>query len=346
MIGNSFWDKVSGASRFLSDAADKLSDGRSVMLDFDGDVPWSDIMIRSLTDRLIACLDSRSVNTFSVGSVKNPGEFLLKTYFKESERRNYWPTDSAARFIANNPNSTIHHRFVVLEDIPRGMTEKWASFVCEYMSCFTDDRDSALFVLITNNAKSADSKHLAVFNYDDYISGYDCLIYCMNILSDIKCSATAKKYLAELAVQLAEGQIETAGALAEYGVSLAEDTKAVLSSVVRDHSYDDMDDFIKMNTWEAQIRIVYPELEKFRRSFIRKYEEKLKRHLPVTDSSGEKIRDARELELGQLVMICSNETTLAEKTDYDRLVRRKNARNLIAHGDVIEYDDLVKLNIM
>ena len=44
MTGGIFWNRVSNASRFLDDAIDELLCGRSVILNFEDDIPWKDVM--------------------------------------------------------------------------------------------------------------------------------------------------------------------------------------------------------------------------------------------------------------------------------------------------------------
>ena len=88
-----------------------------------------------------------------------------------------------------------------------------------------------------------------------------------------------------------------------------------------------------------------PELEHFRRSMVRKYQSKLQSFLPMTDTLGERITDPGDLELGQIFYICRN-AHFADKRDFDRLCSMRSARNLLAHGNAIPYDELKKLGIL
>ena len=54
MTGELWWCRLVNSARFLDDLKDTLSDDRSVLLLFDTEIPWQDIMIETLEQKL-AC---------------------------------------------------------------------------------------------------------------------------------------------------------------------------------------------------------------------------------------------------------------------------------------------------
>ena len=60
---------------------------------------------------------------------------------------------------------------------------------------------------------------------------------------------------------------------------------------------------VETAVWKAQIKLVFPELEDFRRNLVQKYSDKIKNYLPITSSSGERIDKPSDVEIGQLFYI-------------------------------------------
>ena len=52
MTGELWWCRLVNSARFLDDLKDTLSDDRSVLLLFDTEIPWQDIMIETLEQKL------------------------------------------------------------------------------------------------------------------------------------------------------------------------------------------------------------------------------------------------------------------------------------------------------
>jgi len=344
MTGELFWVSVSNAVRFLDDAIAELLSDRSVVLTFEDSIPWGEIMLEVLSEKLRSCFHSCSLDPYTVEGVTDPGDFLLRQYFSDRERKNYWPgSGSVEKFMAQK-KSSMPQRIILITDIPETRSHTWITSVSEYLR-YADPEEHAHFLLITSGTTFTGSDAVALLNYRDYIGEYDCLMLCMNLLSDVKCSVLARKYIAELAVQLADNRLEYAGRFAEYGPELLWNISDIVRSVYPELSFEKAEELTEQALWEIQLRIVYPELEHFRRGFVRKYQEPLKDYLPITDSAGEKITEPNGLEIGQLHHICTAHH-IADKTDFDRLCHMRTARNNLAHGDTVSYAELQQLGII
>ncbi len=102
---------------------------------------------------------------------------------------------------------------------------------------------------------------------------------------------------------------------------------------------------VEAAVWEAQIKFVFPKLEKFRRSLIEKYEGRLNRCLPITSSNGEKVDNVDDLEIGQLYHICRNNRFI-ETSEFKMLEKMREARNILAHWRCLGYQELLDMNIL
>lgn len=194
---------------------------------------------------------------------------------------------------------------------------------------------------------TASSKYVETVRYTDYVSEYDCLMLCMTVLSSEKCTPVQKRYVSEAASSIARGNIRFAGALASAGYQLALSPYETVSDALRecDVKITSLHERVKVGIWETQIKLVFPKLEDFRREIIIKYKTKLQEYLPITSSSGERVDKATDLELGQLYFICGKSSIL-EKTEFEMLKKMREARNKLAHQDILTIEQLKELYIL
>ena len=58
MTGELWWRRLVNSARFLDDLKDTLADDKSVLLLFDTDIPWLDIMTETLEQKLADANDN------------------------------------------------------------------------------------------------------------------------------------------------------------------------------------------------------------------------------------------------------------------------------------------------
>jgi len=349
MTGELWWNRMTNAVRFLSDAEEALELGKSVVLNFTDEIPWCDIMTDVLRQRLEKLMDTRTFDIHDGAGVKDAGEFLFKRYCSESERQKYWPTKhkSHERFLAQNLVTPIHHRFICITDISSEDSPSWFSTVTEYVENCPPENEHALFILLTKNAPVHGSELIDVLQYSDYITDYDCMMLCMTMISSLSCNRAQKMYLSEVASNIADNNIELAGLLICAELELAKKPIQVTNETFQENGIKmtSLKEKVDMAVWEAQIKFVFPKLEKFRRSLIQKYQDRLS-HLPaVTASNGETIDNPDELEIGQLYYICRVHKFI-EPEELQLLRKMRNARNTLAHWQCLSYQELLDLNIL
>lgn len=348
MMGVMWWTRMVNAVRFLDDAQEALEEGRSVLLHFSGEVPWAEIMADELCQRLAGFTDSRTFDVHDVSHVTEPGAYLFSHYCSEEERRKYWPSKhiSHMRFMAGNPNIPLNRRYVCLTGIPSGKAEQWVRAVSEYLEHCRENEEHGVFIMVTQNANVRGSEQIACLQYSDYVTDYDCMMLCLTMLSSLPCSRMQKLYLAETASGIAQNNVEIAGLLISEGMELARAPLTVSRRVFEENGIPTarLDETVSAAVWEAQIRLVFPKMEDFRRALVQKYERKLEHFLPMKSAAGERIDKPFDLEVGQLCYICKG-NKLLEHSEYEMLGKMRAARNKLAHRDALSYDELMQLSI-
>lgn len=349
ILGELWWTRLVNSVRFLEDVKDCLTDKKSVMLSFEGDIPWCDIMVETLEQQIPFLTETHAFEVHNSANIKEtPDEYLFKKFTSEYERtHSYWVTKSKVEFLAESKTTTLHHRALCITGINSGNAAAWTKTVNDYIDACTEE-EHAVFILISNGVSPITSKHIETIRYSDYVTDYDCLMLCMTLLSSEKCSSVQKQYVSEIASNIAKNNIEIAGILASEGYSLAVDPYKTAYEAL--NSYDikvtSLSDRVKVAVWEAQIKLVFPRLEDFRRELVEKHKEKLQACLPITSSSGERVERVSDLEIGQLYFICNGKHHILDKSEFELLKKMRDARNTLAHQEVLSIEKLTALNII
>lgn len=357
-----WWNRLINSVRFLDDMQDILREERSVLVCFETEIPWKEVLFETLEDRLSAMTDSRKFERMDVSKETDPGRFLLQNFCNTKQREDYWPTKhkKPEYFLAQYRDTTIHKRFVCLTGIAPAAAESWKATAERYLSRCTGEH--GIFILIVEgklprqpepekSEKAAEPpERLATLHYADYVSDYDCMMLCLTMISDLSCSRGEKMYLCEVASNIAHNHVELAGLLAEQKEALIRDPYTTAETVfaAQHIKVTNLHERIRMAVWEAQIKLVFPKLESFRAEIIRKYEGKLQQYLPIRSSNNDQIDKAADLEIGQLFYICKENRArkITDVSEYEMLRKMRDARNTLAHWDSLTYEQLKELRIL
>ena len=120
-LGELWWSRLVNSVRFLDDVKDAILEGKSVIMNFTGTIPWYNDLTEFLEQKLSFMAETRSFVYDDVSTVAiEPGKYLLTKYFSESERRKYWTNKSYEQFMAENNNTTLNHRVLCITGINSG----------------------------------------------------------------------------------------------------------------------------------------------------------------------------------------------------------------------------------
>ena len=359
ILSRTWWTRVANAVRFLEDAYEALRIGKSVVLNFNCDIPWFDTMIDELEQecsrisdvKRFAQLDCTSyyaeASKENKKDVETPGEILLKNFCSEEERKRYWPKTyrrSREYFLSQSQTSTIRNSFVCVSGIEGSVAGDWMDSGSNYLKNFREDSEEehGVFILVTKNASKKAATGFSFLDYSDYVTDYDCMMLCLTLLSPLPCNRLKKMYMAEIVSNITENNVEPAGELIQQTFGLAEDPKRVIKEYFYENgiTVPDLDAKIENAVWEAQIRIVFPQIETFRRSWIGKYEQRLKTHLPITGADGTRLNKVSDLEITHLCRFSN-----AGMPGRGTLMKMRDARNTLAHIGTLSYTELLELKI-
>ena len=346
--GKLWWSRLANSVRFIENTVDALAESRSVILNMPSDIPWREKMFDALEEEYNSRCGKRGIQKDDVSELKvTPGAYLLKKHFNDAQKKGYWPGQSIEKYMAGIKKASINNKIIFITGIKNAAAaNSWHNSISEYLSN-ADNENHCVFVLVLQNAEIKAHGNYEIINYGDYVSGYDTLMLCLTILSSERCTDDARQYIAEIANEISCGNAEIASILAKSGIELACNPDSVTRRAYADAKTGvcDLPDKVNRGVWKAQVKHVFPKLEDYRRELIGEYTKEIQACLPITGSDGEKVHEAVDVEIGQLVYLAKS-YNLLPKDKYDRLIKMRNVRNRLAHGDPVEFDMLEELKLI
>jgi hypothetical protein len=88
---------------------------------------------------------------------------------------------------------------------------------------------------------------------------------------------------------------------------------------------------LRNKVWEAQLKCIFPYLEKFRCGFVERHESEISVHLPLPNPLGDDFVSAGDVELGALLYMTGSGMFRVPYDEYEKLKLNATARNELAH---------------
>jgi hypothetical protein len=341
-IDELWWQRMSNAVMFISDVYEAIQSGKSVIMNFPDEIPWQDTLTEILIEKIRTVSAEKTVDHHDVSGVAIPGEYLMNNYCSEKDKVDYWFSISYEEFLSAKKNITLNHRYVFLTGINQTNAESWVKSVSDYLGFCNERQEHGEFILMVKHSNIKAVKNMQVFNYTDYVTDYDCLLLCLNIISSMKCSSGMKTYISEVASNIAGSDIEAAGYMAAEGIELVKEPLKTAQMVSGIQNLTE--DMVTSAIWLAQIKMLFPKLEQLRKSLIQKHLNQIRSHLPYVGSDGERIDEPNALEIGELFSMCHRHKILGNE-EFSMLSKMRSARNNLAHWKIMSYSDIIDLHI-
>ena len=266
-----WWGRVPNAMAFSSDIVHHLLNERSLVMQYSSGLPWRDYLIDFIEEQVMQQNSSKRFET--IKSIEDPGVFLLKEFCKSEKRAQYRPTKSHAQFFAESDDIVLHERYFWVTVDSEDNLEAWQTFVSDYIKRRGKCKEKAAFVLEWKGDKNIlPRKGIRIVAFDEYISDYDRIVFSTLASSSIKGGPFIKKYLTELAASVVGNDIELAADCIQEHQLFLKDAYLCVIKVVSEKVRSDGQNFeflkrqeeVERCVWMAQIKTIYPLIEKFR----------------------------------------------------------------------------------
>ncbi len=349
-----WWNKVTNAAHFLELIVDNIQNGRSVLLQLPKNVPWYTTMQEIVSNEVVRANSTRSYkNIMDVGD--DPGEYLFNEFCKSEKRAHYRPGIGYPEFLAGSDDIPLNQYILWIYGADAGQVKRWYKFVDEYNKALGKNKQGCLFIIETFDAVNLqEKKGIRIVSYEKNIEYYDNYLFNMLVASELKESAIFKQYLAEAVTLMIPDDVELSSMCIAKGREFLNFPVLVLNKIVEENFRSDRTDFCVTTTekhlndrlWEAQIKVIFPLVEKQRSAIIKKYRKDIESLLPLKAAYGEEFSEASQVEIGTMAYLISCGKINVDKEDARRVTVLKNARNTLAHIGTLtqeEVDEVLKL---
>lgn len=351
---NLWWEKIPNAVRFAESIVSALTEGKNVALSLPEFVPWYD----DFRER-VQFVQRQELGGYGIDSIidyedEEPGKTIFTKYCKKELRDEYRPAIGYAKFLSGAESITLNSTVAWIKVESEDRIKEWCKFISDYSKELKKGTMKGLFVIETKGVLSGITlKGGKIIKYNEYIGEFDYYIFSTLSASVLDIDRNKKEYLAEIATSVLDNDVE----LSSYCLSLStfndfwNDPICTIRTIVSNACRSDGDEFsfdlsseeIQQRVWKAQIKNLFPKIEAFRGEFVSKYSDDIKKELPISSSSGEQYTKPYEVEIGTLYYMVCNRKIDIDTEEYKKLKIFKEARNKLAHLEVLEINDIDKL---
>ena len=352
-MDNIWWRQIIKANHFINDISTNILQGKSIILHLPVFVPWRDTMYDLIEGVLhsenpeyrVDFVDCPTRDQYPSGDV---GQFLLEKYCKKEKRSSYRPIETYAEFLAKSNDIVLNSHYVWIRSVSRDDVENMGDFIVDYNKNLPKGHSGAVFVLEvrggTGRLKSL--KGVKYISMDESIDDYDRYTFCALASTDVNVPAYLRPYLAELVSSVCREDIELCSLCINQWDIFIKDPISTLKTICETETRSDGTAFnlpidsaiINPLIWEAQLKILFPKIEKFRSSFIKKHYHEIMRALPIKNSNGDNIDDPIDVEIGALIFLAGQKKIVLNKNEYERADEFRKIRNELAHITPVEFN--------
>ena len=336
LFGKIWWEDLNGPRRFLVEAAQILSGGKSVVLCLPERGPWLKIM-REVLEKFLR-KGTQAIKVINAEKISDePQEYVLKNFCaKKNFFRAYNPT-AYAKFLAESTGIELNDSCLWIRKASSAQVEQWFAFIANYQK-FLSGKKGGVFILEARDDWSAKSD-VAILSYKKKISDYDSFAFNIFVAADFANeNQLMKRYLAELVTALTEGDVEFGAACIAKSDDFLKNPDEVLEDLLWEGKFTSgkSTEDIEQAIWMTQIKLIFPLVETFRRNFVHRYESEIKNfpahHVPP-----------EEVEIGALYTQFNTRRWLISEADANDLEFYREVRNKLAHLRVLTFDELQKI---
>jgi len=346
-----WWTQIASARRFLEQITEELLLCKSVLLSVPEWLPWSDAMCTELEKNLIASGSGRSLEFIDCPE-DDIGRFLLENYCKKEKRVQYRPVERYAHFLARSSDIKMNYLYIWVRGVTQKRLRSWKEFIAEYYSAVPHGMPCASFILETSTAIGiADTRCLVPLSFDQSITPYDSFTFCALAGAETSMPEALRPYLTEVVSTLCRKDIELCAACLTDWKDFFQDPIGrycvLRNSGLRSNGkpFEGEADEVHLahSLWEAQLKQLFPIIERYRSDFIRLHFHEIEALLPVSNRLGEDLSMPQDVELGILYYWALHDQLKTSNDEYHTLDFFRKMRNYLAHLNPLKSEDVYQI---
>ena len=339
--GTIWWGQIGNSLRLLTKVTNNLRDCHSAVLQVPEKLPWRQDFYEAIDVRRSAFSGERRLMRLQWEENADPGEFILDELCSKRVRADYWPGQTYAAYLGSRDDIMLNDYYVWITGVHnKADISRWAEFISQYERAAQQLENRAVYIVEYDGAP-ADVPGVEKIVYN--VENYDCRVFCLETAAANN-NTDMHTYQAELALSIGDGDPELCDALLDLGDSLLNDPVKATTDLYAVLGLEERpEQSIISAAWKATIILLFPILEQHRMGFVTNRKAELARHLPISNSNGDRVTDPFDLEVGSLCYIVTSAGKEFQTDEVDNLRLCRKVRNLLAHNKVVPYSDVRRL---
>lgn len=333
-----WWDKVPNVAGFVQEIADSVISEKSIVLVLPEHIPWPETFQSLVVDKISTEISDKSISYIDCPGC-DAGSYLLQEFCKEEKRLEYHSNKSYAQFLAESDDIVLNEKILWVRDLSAEKFKQWSDFVSEYQKIAKHAHSLPVFILeihedyLGRTAKSGLKKLM----YNTRIDEFDTYAFLTMAVSKTTEERHLKHYFALLVAELCGRDVEISAVCIKYGIMLLKNPSQVLKQALHERGDCSVvpcsNNDINKRIWKAQLKILFPCIEDYREKFLQHYRES---HLKSANYD-------EDMEIGSLYFYAQNGTLEVNRKECSELKLLKEARNTLAHLDVLTFEDVDRI---
>lgn len=347
---NLWWEQISGARMVIDKICNEVEKGQNVILNFSANTPWIDDFRDILSERIELILTDKAVRRIFPEEY-DAGTYMLENYCRKDVRYSYRPPKSVGRFLGECQDLTLSDNVLLVQVKTKKQIEDWMGLITDYDSALNDMDKRATFILeIGSNIDNlTGNKKFKLYNIGVDIPEYVRYTYASILVSELGIKESMVTYLSQLLTSCCNDIELIPLCTKQYQEFLANPYDTIVhiaQEKVRSDgtkfSFGESCDVVASKVWEAQLKILFPSVERYRVYIIQKLMKQIndKLQFPYKTNFGD-LESPEELELKDLTYaIGKKRLTMKDSKERKRLSRFHQYRNSLAHGVPLDLNDV------
>lgn len=345
--GTIWWGQIGNSLRLLTKVTNNLRDCHSAVLQVPEKLPWRQDFYEAIDVRRSAFSGERRLMRLRWEENADPGEFILDELCSKRVRADYWPGQTYAAYLGSRDDIMLNDYYVWITGVHnKADISRWAEFISQYERAAQHLENRAVYI-VEYDGVPADVPGVEKIVYN--VENYDCRVFSLEAAAALG-NTELRNYQAELALSICGNDPELCYELLLVGEKLLRNPVQASIEVLSGSCSSEGIPFapideqsIQSSVWEATIVLLFPVLERYRMRFITSNKTELARHLPISNSNGDRVTDPCDLEIGALCYIVSSSSKAFSTDDIDAIKLCRKVRNLLAHNKVVPLDEVSKV---
>lgn len=290
-----WWDSITGPSRFVTQVADAIYAGCSVLLHMPEDLPWRKQMRSSTEARIKEDSSDLIVSYIDCETDILPNEsiesFIFRRFSTPEAKDGYRASSKQTEAQYIRTEGILNDRVIWVKGLNAEYFEKWIGFEKGFHST---GRNTGLFIIEEHAGYQikGNTGRIKSVDYKEYATYYDALLFNNMVVSERTTSTEWKQYIAALVTKLCRLDVELSDFMlrddemqVDIPVTTIEsaryvfDKRAEADALPEKHPFrllreSRMDDLHRI-AWEAQMQVIFPLIEMERLAFVNAYREQV-----------------------------------------------------------------------